>query len=122
MMAEHSTIDLAHAFGGADRVVVSDNLNRTLATRSGPKAVRRVLDALGDITDGWRVPDDGVPVAKLRLNFRCDNAPIGNLAVGRRFLVAHVFGTFLVRESDEDTMQRLLDTVGGAKLLERPKW
>jgi hypothetical protein len=117
-MATGETIDLVEQFGDGDTVIVTDNLNRTLATRTDPDELAKLRDVLAELGDGWHLPDGGVPIAKLRLNFRRSDQPIGNLELGRKFLAAHVHGTFLARESDPDIRERLLEAVGADYLLD----
>lgn len=119
-MTAYETVDLVEQFGAADIVVVTDNLNRTLATQTDPVQIAELRAVLAELADGWHVPPDGVPIAKLRLNFRRDDEPIGNLAVGAKFLAAHVYGTFFARDSDPETRERLLDAVGAGHLLDPP--
>ena len=115
----HQMIDLAAEFATADVVVITDNVNRRLALRSDPESLDALRSMLGSLGDGWRVPPTGVPVARLRLNFRRGDEPVGNLGVGETFLAAHVHGTFLARESDIETSTRLLEALGAGSLLNR---
>lgn len=119
-MTAYETVDLVEQFGAADTVVVTDNLNQPLVTRTDPETLGELRAVLAGLSSGWHVPDEGVPIAKLRLNFRRDEQPLGNLSLGMRFLAAHVFGTFLARDSDEDTRRRLLEAIGADHLLDGP--
>jgi hypothetical protein len=116
-VSRHETIDLVEQFGTADTVAVTDNVNRQLVVRTDRDALATLWLALGELADGWHVPPEGVPIAKLRLNFRRGHEPLGNLSLGADFLAAHVDGTFLARDSDPGTRQRLLDAVGAGHLL-----
>jgi hypothetical protein len=116
-MGDEQTVDLVEQFGLADTVVVTDNLNRALVTRGDRATLDELRTLLAELGEGWHVPPGGVPIAKLRLNFQREGQPMGNLSVGKRFLAAHVFGTFLARDSDLDTAERLLGAVGADHLL-----
>jgi hypothetical protein len=118
-MDAYHTIDLVEQFGSADAVVITDNLNRQLAARSDPEVLEELWAALAELGSGWHIPAEGLPVARLRLNFRRDGESIGNLALGRKFLIAHVYGTFLKRDSDADTRERIVDILGVDDIADR---
>ena len=96
------------------RIVVTDNLNRARATVDDPTAIADVIEALGAHSDGWSVPEKGVPIARRRLNFYEDDRLLGNVGVGRTFLSALYRGGFLAHTVDDDgaTYRRLMDLVG----------
>ena len=119
-MDSDQRIDLVAEFGDADAVVVTDNLNRRLAARSGDDRLAAIWAVLADLRDGWHVPADGVPIANVRLNFRRGERPLGDLSVGESFVAAHVHGTFLARASDTNTRERLLVAAGASHLLSSP--
>jgi hypothetical protein len=112
-------IDLTAMFGTADSVLITDNLNRRLATCADADAIERLGGVLGTLGDGWHVPPEGVPVARLRLNFRRGDETLGNLGVAGSFLAAHVHGTFLARESDVQTSTMLLEALDADGLVDR---
>ena len=53
----NEAIDLTAVFGGADKVLITDNLNRRLATCADADAIDRLVGVLGQLGDGWHVPD-----------------------------------------------------------------
>ena len=110
-------IDLVEQFGATDLVVVTDRRNRTLARCDDPDRMAKLMEVLADLSEGWHVPPGGVPVAELRLNFRADDEPIGNLGVDLTFLTAHVHGTFMARDADRETAERLLRAVRAKRLV-----
>ena len=113
------TIDLTALFGTADTVLITDNLNRRLATCVDADAINRLGGMLGTLGDGWQVPEGGVPVARLRLNFRRGDEALGNIGVAGSFLAAHVGGTFLARDSDVETSTMLLEALDADGLVDR---
>lgn len=115
---EAVSLDLATLLA-ADRVVISDNLNRSQATIEDPDRLAALRAVLSGLNDGWTVPPGGVPVAKVRLNFSLDGKSHGNLGVGRGFLSAHVHGGFVSRPSDLDTARSLLRALGMGRFLAR---
>lgn len=120
-MHAYQTVDLVERFGAADLVVVTDNMNRPLLRSDDDAELAALLAVLAEIGTGWHVPTDGVPISRVRVNFRHDGEAMGDLGVGRKFLTTHVFGTFLARESSQDLAERLLDTVNAADLLPPPR-
>ena len=119
-MAEPGPVDLVAEFGDADEVVLSDNLDRRRGATRDAARIGAVMAVLAELTDGWHVPEGGVPVARTRLNFRREDTAIGNLGVDSRFLSAHVNGGFLARHSDAATAGRLLDAAAINRLPTRP--
>ena len=115
----NEAIDLTAVFGGADKVLITDNLNRRLATCADADAIDRLVGVLGQLGDGWHVPEGGVPVARLRLNFRRGDEALGNIGVAGSFLAAHVGGTFLARDSDVETSTTLLEALDADGLVDR---
>ena len=95
-----------------DRIVVTTNLNQTLAIIDSTEPIASVLGALAQHSSGWEVPRTGVPVAKLRLNFYQGDRFLGNVGVGKSFLTTHQYGSFFSKPSDEAEYARLLDIMG----------
>lgn len=95
-----------------DRIVVTTNLNRPLKRIEEAETIGKVLEFVKGHRDGWHVPAEGVPVAKVRLNFYHGDRPLGNLGVGRAFLAAHQHGSFFSKKSAETDRSRLLEIIG----------
>jgi hypothetical protein len=105
------TLDFAN-FLAADRIVVTTNSNRTLATVVEPQRVQSVLEVLQRHAGGWEVPAAGVPVADTRLNFYTGEKFLGNVGFARTFLTAHLRGAFWSRRVESavgDELRGLLD-------------
>jgi hypothetical protein len=96
----------------ADRIVVTTNLNETICTVDDPTTIQAVLAFVKGHRSGWTVPEDGVPIARLRLNFYTSDRPLGNVGVGHTFLTALQYGSFWAKASDEAERARLLDIIG----------
>lgn len=97
---------------GADRIVVTTNLNETIRIVDDPATIQAVLAFVKGHGSGWNVPGDGVPIARLRLNFYTADRPLGNVGVGHTFLTALQYGSFWAKASDEAERARLLDIIG----------
>jgi hypothetical protein len=97
---------------GANRIVVTTNLNETIRVVDDPATIQAVLAFVKGHRGGWTVPEEGVPVGRLRLNFYLADRPLGNVEVGGTFLTAHQYGTFWTKASDEAERARLLDIIG----------
>jgi hypothetical protein len=87
------TADFA-AWAGADRIVATTNLNLPRQTVTDAARIRALLAALEPYTSGWDVPEAGVPVAALRLNFYQGERLLGHVGLGETFLVLHQRGGF----------------------------
>jgi len=98
----------------ADSILVTNNLNQEITAIDNPQTVQAVLDFIKGHHSGWTVPFEGVPVARLRLNFYAAGVPLGNLGVDETFLTAHQLGTFWSKSSDAAEGARLLDIIGVA--------
>lgn len=114
-----TTIDLSVRFGATDVIVLSDNLNTPLATLDDRSIIEAVFATLAEATEGWEVPEGGVPVAALRLNFRSGGEPLGSVGVDGSFLTAHVDGGFVSRPSDDGMAARMLGAAGLRRFLRR---
>jgi hypothetical protein len=95
-----------------NRIVVTTNLNETLLIVDDPATIQAVLAFVKGHGSGWIVPEDGVPIARLRLNFYTSDRPLGNVGVGHTFLTALQYGSFWAKASDEAERARLLDIIG----------
>ncbi|MBA2413281.1 MAG: hypothetical protein H0V63_10715 [Burkholderiaceae bacterium] len=97
-------------FARADRIVITDNLNRELRTVTD----KPTLDAINEFAmsqrDGFSTPFAGTPVALLRANFYSGAKFLGDFGVGRTFLSAQGCGSFHSRgvaPDDRATIMRL---------------
>jgi hypothetical protein len=79
---------------GADRIVVTSNLNRPIKTVMDRGTLDAVLSFLRQQAEGWEVPVEGVPVASVRLNFYEGGSLLGNIGLDKTFLTAHTRGSF----------------------------
>jgi hypothetical protein len=95
-----------------NRIVVTTNLNETLLIVDDPATIQAVLAFVKGHGSGWIVPEDGVPIARLRLNFYTSDRPLGNVGVGHTFLTALQYGSFWAKASDEAERAKLLDIIG----------
>jgi hypothetical protein len=95
-----------------DTIVVTTNLNIPLQTVDDPETIGAVLGFVRGHSGGWTVPDMGVPIARLRLNFYAGDRPLGNVGVGHGFLTALQFGSFWYKATDDAQRARLLDIIG----------
>ena len=98
----------------ADSILVTNNLNQKIKAIDDPHTIRAVLDFVKGHRSGWTMPFEGIPVARLRLNFYAAGAPLGNLGVDETFLTAHQLGTFWSKSSDVAEGAKLLDIIGVA--------
>ena len=96
----------------ANRIVVTTNLNETVRIVDDPATIQAVLAFVKGHRSGWNVPEDGVPIARLRLNFYAADRPLGNVGVGHTFLTALQYGSFWAKASDEAERARLLSIIG----------
>jgi hypothetical protein len=94
-----------------DTIVVTTNLNIPLQTVDDPETIEAVLDFVREHKTGWTVPAEGVPIARLRLNFYAGDRPLGNVGVGHGFLTALQFGSFWYKATDEAERERLLEII-----------
>ncbi len=99
----------------ADSILVTNNLNQKIKAIDDPQTIQTVLDFVKEHHSGWTVPFEGVPVARLRLNFLAADVPLGNVGVDETFLTAHQLGTFWSKASDAAEGARLLDIIGVAE-------
>jgi hypothetical protein len=116
-LAGHSQVQPAEEFtfenfDGADKVVVTTNLNRKIKDFDDPEVIRAILAGVKSHPTGWVVPAEGIPVARLRLNFYAAGNPLGNFGVDETFLTTHQAGSFWSKTSSEDEGRRLLDLIG----------
>ncbi|MBN1191716.1 MAG: hypothetical protein JXA46_18335 [Dehalococcoidales bacterium] len=112
MKKQHSVEIYFNDLEAADRIVVTTNLNRTVATISDAGIIAAILDYLKRHSGGWTVPDKGVPVTNLRLNFYRGERILGNIGAEQTLLVAHQYGGFYSRTVDEGERPRLLEIAG----------
>lgn len=114
MMSEQSVVEEFdfESWANTDKIIVSTNLNQTLKTVESPGAIQKVLAFLEHHRSGWHVPAQGVPIAKIRLNFYADDRILGNLGVGKVSFSLHLFGHFWSKPSGEAEYAALLDLVG----------
>jgi hypothetical protein len=96
----------------ADRVVVTDNMNRTYTTVDDPEVIGRLADWLVEREGDWYQPRDGVRIMKLRLNFSLGGQPIGNVGLGRKYLTAHQLGEFFQRDAAPTDRAEALAIIG----------
>lgn len=96
----------------ADRIVVTTNLNETIKTLDDAAIIQAVLAFVKSHGSGWTVPAEGVPIARLRLNFYQAGTLLGNVGVGKTFLSALQLGSFWSKTSDEAQRARILDIIG----------
>jgi hypothetical protein len=99
-------------FDPTDRIVVTNNLNETIKVVDDPAAIQAVLTFLKSHAAGWTVPAEGVPVARLRLNFYTGSKILGNLGVGRTFLTVHQAGSFWSKASTQTDYFQLQGLIG----------
>jgi hypothetical protein len=96
----------------ADRIVVTNNLNRTLKVIDDVETNSAVLAFLNRQTDGWAIPLKGVPVARIRLNFYHGERIMGSIGVERSFLTAQQYGGFYSKTLNEREHPDLLELIG----------
>ncbi len=97
---------------GADRVMVTTNLNRTLTKVEDAETIGKIVALIKTYQTGWYVPAEGVPVADVRLNFYKGDRPLGNVGIGLTFLTAHQLGGFYSKKSDPTERKKVLALVG----------
>jgi hypothetical protein len=96
----------------ADRIVVTTNLNQMIATVHDPEVIQVALNFVKSHPGGWTVPFDGVPIARLRLNFYAGDQPLGNVGVETTFLTVHQAGSFWSKTVDESERTNILAIIG----------
>jgi hypothetical protein len=109
-------IDFA-AFTVADRLVLTDNLNRPSKTIADPETIDAVMAFLLQQKHHWGVPPGGVPVARLRLNFYADDRILGNVGVGQEFLSLHYAGGFYSKQVPFAVTEELRTLLGLTRIL-----
>jgi hypothetical protein len=97
---------------GADRVVVTTNLNDRIKVVNDRDTVGRVIEIIKSHGSGWTVPRDGIPVADIRFNFYSGEQLLGNVGVDVEFLTAHQMGSFWSKASNRADRAALLEAVG----------
>lgn len=96
------------------RVTVTNNLNKVFKEIEDRETIQRVLNFVKGHQHGWQVPPEGVPVAKLRLNFYKGDRPLGIVGVSQSFLTAHQQGGFFSKSSIPEEREKVLEIVGMA--------
>jgi hypothetical protein len=87
---------------GANRVVVTTNMNETLRTISDRASIAALV-AFAEAHDrDWGAPWYGPAVALVRANFYADDRFLGDLSVGNTFLTAQGCGGFNTRPVSPD--------------------
>jgi hypothetical protein len=102
------TIDFA-PFAAADRIAVTNNLNRPIKTLTDRATLDTVMELLRENAEGWEVPVDGVPVAGMRLNFYEGERILGNVGLDRAFLTVHTRGSFWSKATPVEVYDQLTD-------------
>jgi hypothetical protein len=97
-------------WNSADRVLITTNLFEPLEIIHDAAVIQAVLTLLNTQLDGWNVPEEGVPVAPMKLNFYQGDGFLGHLGVARAYWVAQVFGGFWSKETGETP--RLVELLG----------
>jgi hypothetical protein len=93
----------------ANRIVVTTNTNRTLATVVDSQRIADVLSVVSRLANGWGVPSEGVPVAGIRMNFYQDDTLLGNMGLASNFFTALNKGTFWSRTVEPHVYNYLTD-------------
>jgi hypothetical protein len=93
----------------ANRIVVTSNMNRTLTTVQDAQRIADVLAVVSRLANGWGVPEEGVPVAGIRMNFYQDDTLLGNIGLATTFLTALNKGTFWSRTVEPAVYKYLMD-------------
>ena len=94
------------------RITVTNNLNKVFKQIEDQETIRQVLGFVKRHQTGWQVPLEGVPVAKLRLNFFKADRALGNVGVSQSFLTAHQQGGFYSKPSTPGEREKLLEILG----------
>ncbi len=102
------------ALESVDSILVTNNFNQKIKAIDDPQTIQAVLDFVKGHQSGWTMPFEGIPVARLRLNFFAAGVPLGNVGVDETFLTAHQLGTFWSKASDAAEGARLLGIIGVA--------
>jgi hypothetical protein len=105
------------AWAAADRIVATTNHNRPLQTVTAADRIRAALKVLGQYSSGWGVPEAGVPVADIRLNFYQGERLLGHIGLARAYLVLHQRGGFWSQNTGPDAYDAL-----NAVLDLEPRW
>lgn len=95
-----------------DRLVVTTNLNETIKVVTDPAVIEAALAFVKSHPTGWTVPFEGVPIARLRLNFYAGDKPLGNLGVAPNFLTVHQAGSFWSKTTAETERAKILKIIG----------
>lgn len=94
------------------RITVTNNLNKVYKQFEDQETIRQVLGFVKRHKTGWQVPPEGVPVAKLRLNFYKADRALGNVGISQSFLTAHQQGGFYSKPSTPDEREKVLEILG----------
>ena len=94
-----------------DEIVITNNLNEPLKTIADPAVIQAVLEYIRQ-QQGWTVPEEGVPVARIRFNFYQGDRILGNLGLGATFLSTHHSGSFYSRPSTKAVRDHLFELTG----------
>jgi hypothetical protein len=122
MTSPRFTLDFSN-LDSADRIVVTTNMNRAMATVTDASRIAEIRDVLSQLTDGWVVPVEGVPVAGLRMNIYAGDTLLGNVGFAQTFLTALNKGSFWSRSIEPEIYKQLTDLldVGLANLMKKPR-
>ncbi len=97
---------------GADAIVLTTNLNRTVKRFDDAASIRALLAFVKSRGRGWTQPAAGIPVARLRLNFYAGERPLGNFGVDDTFCTAQQLGTFWSQASTVAVREQFFALVG----------
>lgn len=95
-----------------NRMTVTTNLNRMITAVNDTAVIEAALEFIKRHPTGWIVPFEGVPVAKLQLNFYADDKILGSLGVEPEFLTIHQAGSFWSKTVDESERAKILAIIG----------
>ncbi|MGB8647427.1 MAG: hypothetical protein WCF84_19485 [Anaerolineae bacterium] len=97
---------------GADRIEVTTNLNTSLKVIDDSQVIGQVVDWVKTYPDRWTVPFDGVPVARVRMNFYKGDRIVGNVGIDDEFLTTMNKGSFWSRQGDVTARVKVFQIIG----------
>ena len=94
------------------RIVISTKMHQQLMTIQDPEIIKRLVSFIQTHHSGWVMPEEGVPVVPVRLNFFAGEKSLGSFGVGKRTFTAHHQDGFFTKCPAPEDRDKLVELIG----------